>query len=662
MRRYARTLAIIAVLAVLAGLIVGFQTINIRDFERGGDTLLGLSLGLDLQGGSHLVYQAIDAETGEPAAPDERQMDSLKESIERRVNASGLGEPVIQILGENQLLVQLPGIRDLARAKDLIGETAQLVFRHRTLGVERVIDELTEEDIVGVELGLFPVEAPEGMEDAPETGESASDDEPQTGETPVAESTPETSSESGEGEPSEEEAGAEEEAEVEAEVEDGLPGLFVEFTDDGAAKFGEIVDRLRESLGLDEAGNPVEGDFIPLPSLLSVSVEGAQTLDFDLVYALLAGPLGLQLNIDPRTPVSAPFIERVDDSNVFVLNIGNIAQTLTEARETFGDEVTVSFPREIQGKLDEDIGLTGENLTSAYADQHQGSGQPIVVVEFDVDGTKVFGELTEQIAGLSDHQVAIFLDDNELISPQVTTAITAGSAIIQGRDFTLERVQDLALLLESGRLPTPIELIAERDVDAILGADSLSKSVVAGLVGLALVLLFMVLYYRIPGVIAAVALVFYSLLILAIFKILPITLTLSGVGAVILSIGMAVDANILIFERMKDELRLGRTLMAAINIGFNRAWPAIRDGNVSTLITCAILFYFSDQLGTTVVQGFASALAIGVLLSMFTAIFVSRTILRVMANTRLSRRPEWFVPSGGADLPQQHTAPLVQRS
>ena len=170
MRRYARTLAIIAVLAVLAGLIVGFQTINIRDFERGGDTLLGLSLGLDLQGGSHLVYQAIDAETGEPAAPDERQMDSLKESIERRVNASGLGEPVIQILGENQLLVQLPGIRDLARAKDLIGETAQLVFRHRTLGVERVIDELTEEDIVGVELGLFPVEAPEGMEDAPETG------------------------------------------------------------------------------------------------------------------------------------------------------------------------------------------------------------------------------------------------------------------------------------------------------------------------------------------------------------------------------------------------------------------------------------------------------------------------------------------------------------
>ena len=656
MRRYARTLAIIAVLAIVAGLIVGFQTINIRDFERGGDTLLGLSLGLDLQGGSHLVYQAIDADTGEPAAPDERQMDALKESIERRVNASGLGQPIIQILGENRLLIQLPGIRDLARAKDFIGETAQLVFRHRTLEAERVIDELTEDDIVGVELGLFSVEAPEGMEDAPETGGSASGDEPQADETPIAESTPETSGESGEGEPSEEEA------EAEAEVEDGLPGLFVEFTDDGAAKFGEIVDRLRVSLGLDEEGNPVEGDYIPFPSRLSVSVKGAQTLDFELAYALLAGPLGLQLDIDPRTPISAPFIERIDESNVFVLNIGNIAQTLTEARETFGDEVTVSFPREIQGKLDEDIGLTGENLTSAYADQHQGSGQPIVVVEFDVDGTRVFGELTEQIAGLSDHQVAIFLDENELISPEVTTAITAGSAIIQGRDFTLERVQDLALLLESGRLPTPIELIAERDVDAILGADSLSKSVVAGLVGLALVLLFMVLYYRMPGVIAAVSLAFYALLILAIFKILPITMTLSGVGAVILSIGMAVDANILIFERMKDELRLGRTLMAAINIGFNRAWPAIRDGNVSTLITCAILFYFSDQLGTTVVQGFASALAIGVVLSMFTAIFVSRTILRVVANTRLSRRPGWFVPSGGADLPQQHTAPLVQRS
>ena len=178
MRRYARTLVTIVVLAVIAGVIVGFEKITIGDFERGGDTLLGLSLGLDLQGGSHLVYQAIDADTGEPFSPGERQMESLKEAIERRVNASGLGEPIIQILGESQLLIQLPGIRDLTRAKDLIGETAQLVFRHRTLNVSRVIDELTEEDIINVALGLFPVMVlPQETSDAEEEVEKQDESE-----------------------------------------------------------------------------------------------------------------------------------------------------------------------------------------------------------------------------------------------------------------------------------------------------------------------------------------------------------------------------------------------------------------------------------------------------------------------------------------------------
>ena len=212
-------------------------------------------------------------------------------------------------------------------------------------------------------------------------------------------------------------------------------------------------------------------------------------------------------------------------------------------------------------------------------------------------------------------------------------------------------MRDLALLLESGTLPLPIELLRERTVDAILGADSLRKSLIAGVVGLALVLTFMVLYYRLPGLLAAVALVIYAGLVLATLKVLPgsfTTLNLSGVGALILSIGMAVDANILIFERMKDELRGGRTLMSAINIGFNRAWPAIRDGNVSTLITCGVLFWFSEQLGETVLQGFAVTLAIGVGWSMFSAITVSRTLLRVIATSRVSRHLGLFVPPGEA--------------
>ena len=209
------------------------------------------------------------------------------------------------------------------------------------------------------------------------------------------------------------------------------------------------------------------------------------------------------------------------------------------------------------------------------------------------------------------------------------------------------------MLLESGRLPVPIKLITERAIDATLGIDSLSKSASAGLLGILLVLLFMIMYYRIPGFIAALALILYSVMLLSIFKLLPVTLTLSGVAAGILSIGMAVDANILIFERMKEELKLGRTLLTSINIGFARAWPAIRDGNVSTLITCAILFWFADTLGATIVQGFALTLAIGVSISMFTAIIVSRTLLRIMTVTWFSRFHLMFVPSGKSDLPKQ---------
>ena len=214
-------------------------------------------------------------------------------------------------------------------------------------------------------------------------------------------------------------------------------------------------------------------------------------------------------------------------------------------------------------------------------------------------------------------------------------------------------MRDISLLLESGRLPIPITLIKEESVDAILGADSLAKSVVAGLVGLALVLLFMALYYRAAGVVAATALVIYAMLLLAIFKGLPVTLRLAGISAAILSIGMAVDANILIFERMKEELRAGRTLLSAVNIGFNRAWPAIRDSNVSTLITCAILFWFADTLGAPVVQSFAITLSIGVTVSLFSAITVSRTLLRLMAATPLARRLSIFVPGGRSDLPRQ---------
>ena len=635
MRRYARTLITIVLLVTLAGLILGFQKISIGQFERGGDTVLGLSLGLDLQGGSYLVYQAelIDPATGVGQVPALDEMEALKRSIERRVNASGLGLPIIQLLGEDRLLIQLPGISDVGRAEDIIGETAQLVFKHREYGVTRDLTDLAEGDIVSVEADLIPVE----LLEAAQAAEQANQPLPQFPETmSIATPTPDEGEGEGQGE-GEGEGGEAEDAPPPLDPADYPPVLIVKFTPDGAEKFSAVVDRLRESFydSLEQAaqGPPV------LPGRLDVSIEGDSNLRFE---------------------VTGIAISRVDDSERFVFPFpadseGAQVTDLEVARGMLGGGAAVLFS-ETQAWVDTDINLTGDDLARAYPSQQTQSGAPIVVLEFDERGAKIFGDLTSRIAGSRDDAIAIFLDDEELISPTVESAITSGAAIIQGRDFTVERVRDVALLLESGRLPIPITQVEKRTVDAILGADSLRKSVIAGLVGLALVLVFMILYYRVPGLAAAGALVIYAALILAVFKIIPITLDLSGVSAAILSVGMAVDANILIFERMKEELRAGRTLMSSVNIGFNRAWPAIRDSNVSTLITCAILFWFADQLGASLVQSFSAALAVGVVTSMFSAIVVTRTMLRVIASTNLSGRVRLFVPAGGAQLPQQAAA------
>ena len=617
MRRYARSLTLIAVLVTLAGIILGIQTITIGEFERGGDNALGLSLGLDLQGGSDLRYQAVDTATGEPITPEKDQMESLKRSIEERVNASGLGETNIQILGDDRLLVQLPGVDDPDRAKSLIGETAQLVFKHRMLRIPRSLDEEFAEHIVSVTAGTLTL-----------------DEEGQTTVIPPgATTTPQAVGAQGEGE----QQGGEP-----AEQPQGTSVLVVEYTEEGAERFSEVVARLIQSLAPVQSESPNPRTYA---SILDISVQGAELLRFE-VSALSAFRIGTSTRFAFVFPQAG--------------QVGGVADAET-AQAMLGDSPVIQLT-EIQGKVDEDIGLTGDDLATAYADQESGTGLPIVIVEFKSRGTRIWGDLTSRLAGSPNDEIAILLDEQELISPQVVTAITAGVTQIRG-SFTLERARDLALLLQSGSLPVTIELIEERDVDAILGADSLRKSVIAGLVGLSLVLLFMTLYYRVPGVAAAVALLIYASLVLAIFKMLSLTLNLPGVAAMILSVGMAVDANILIFERMKDELRAGRTLLSAINLGFNRAWPAIRDGNVSTLITCGILFWFSDQLGETIVQGFAAALAIGVLVSMFSAITVSRTLLRVLATTPLARRLGMFIPGGEAQLPkQQAAAPATERS
>ncbi len=272
-------------------------------------------------------------------------------------------------------------------------------------------------------------------------------------------------------------------------------------------------------------------------------------------------------------------------------------------------------------------GLTGKQFKRASLEFDQTSGVPQVVLQFDAEGTKMFADLTSRSIGKT---IAIFLDNEVLSAPVVNTAITDGRAYITGK-FTVPEAKELVTRLNSGALPVPIKLISQQNVGATLGLQSVQKSVAAGLIGFAIIALFMILYYRLPGAIAVIALAIYVFLSLAVFKLFGVTLTLAGIAGFILSIGMAVDANILIFERMKEELRRGKTLQQAVEDGFSRAWLSVRDSNFSSLITTFILGYF----GSSIIRGFAVTLALGIMLSMFTAITITRTFLRLLVGHNL---------------------------
>jgi preprotein translocase subunit SecD len=219
-------------------------------------------------------------------------------------------------------------------------------------------------------------------------------------------------------------------------------------------------------------------------------------------------------------------------------------------------------------------------------------------------------------------------------------AVLTNNGIITG--LSLEQARLLALQLNAGALPVPVSIQSETTVDATLGADSVHKSIVAGELALIVVVAFMLLYYRLPGLAASGALLVYALVTLSIFKLIPVTLTLASIAGFILSVGMAVDANILIFERMKEELRSGKTIAAAIRAGEDRAWPSIRDSNTSTLITCAVLYFFGQQFGATIIMGFALVLGIGVVVSLFSAIFVTRTFLELLLSQSWAHSPRLF--------------------
>jgi preprotein translocase subunit SecD len=279
----------------------------------------------------------------------------------------------------------------------------------------------------------------------------------------------------------------------------------------------------------------------------------------------------------------------------------------------------------------QNTGLTGQQLDGARVGLGDFVQEPLVHLQFNPEGADLFEEITTRNVG---KPLAIYLDGLPLQLPTVQNAISGGQAQISGQ-FTIEEAQQLVNDLNAGAIPVPITLISQQSIGPTLGKLSLEQSIQAALFGFLLVLAFMVLFYRIPGVLAALALLIYAVLVLATLKLLAVTFTLAGVAGFILSIGMAVDANILIFSRMREELSEGRDLASSIEEGFRRAWPSIRDGNITTLLVAIILFRF----GSSFVQGFALTLLIGILMSMFSAIFVTKSFLRLFVHTKLEKIP-----------------------
>ena len=352
------------------------------------------------------------------------------------------------------------------------------------------------------------------------------------------------------------------------------------------------------------------------------------------------------VNIETQGRALTEIVTQIGQLNRFEVTSG-----IDDAKALIGQTARLEFKeRTCENEActtftDADLGLTGDDLSRAEAATNH-LGVWVVNVQFNDRGSDIFSDLTRRIStteAQTTKRIAVLMDDRELIAPRALAWIRDGRTQISG-NFNRDRARELAIQIEAGSLDVPLRLIQESDVDALLGSESLKNSLIAALVGLGLVFVFMIIYYRMAGVVAAFALVFYAIIVLAIFKMIPITLELAHIGGFILSIGMAVDANILIFERMKEEVRIGRTLASSMEVGFSRAWPAIRDSNISTMITCVVLLWFGDRLGGGLVTGVAISLFIGVAVSMFTAVVVSRNLLQLTAWIGLGGRIELFTP------------------
>lgn len=329
------------------------------------------------------------------------------------------------------------------------------------------------------------------------------------------------------------------------------------------------------------------------------------------------------VNEEERLIVELPGITNVDEAVELIGQTPLLEFKLVKTTDTqieYGDTLPIDYYVE--------TGLTGRFVERAQLEFGTGgthiSNEPVILLSFNKEGEDIFAEMTKNNIG---NQLAIFLDGVVISSPVIREEITGGQATISG-NFNPEEARELVRNLNFGALPLPIELLSTQSVGASLGRNALDRGVFAGSIGFLAVIIFLILWYRVPGILSTISLLIYISIMFALFKLVPVTLTSAGIAGFILSVGMAVDANILIFERMKEELKIGKSIPESVENGFKRAWLPIRDGNISSIITAVILFWF----GTSIVEGFALTFGIGVLVSMLTAITITRTLLRSFGN------------------------------
>jgi len=664
---------LIIIIALGAGLIVGGNYYN-----RGADWLAGKTnnyvklphvkefpfrLGLDLQGGTHLVYKA-DVESI-PAAERANALAGVRDVIERRINVFGVSEPVVQTnrtgAGEYEVVVELAGVKDVNEAIKMIGETPILEFKEQKTGTpelsaeaKKAIEDFNKAaesraiEALGKVLsgGDFSALAREYSEDT-ETKDKGGDMGfiTESGQPEVVRAvknlelgkfTGDLVRTSGgyeifklEGKREKKNPFNNNEIEKETKAshilicyegatrcegklskDDALKKINELKGQANAANFKELAKKNSTEPGAAQTGGDL--GWFGAGQMVKAFEDAAKSMKVGDISAVVETEFGYHL------------IYKEGERPVIEYSVRNILiKTKSETEAAAGVDAEW-----------QNTELTGKNLKRAVVQFDPNDNMPEVSLEFDDEGSQMFAAITKRNVG---RPVAIFLDGFAISVPNVNEEITGGKAVISGK-FNINEAKLLAQRLNAGALPVPVELVSQENVGASLGQESIRASFIAGLVAFLLVAIFMILFYRFPGFLAVFALLIYSLIVMAVFKIWPVTLTLAGLAGFIMSIGMAVDANVLIFARFREELRRGKPLDAALEEGFMRAWPSIRDSNFFTIITCVILIFFT----TSVVKGFAVTLIIGVAVSMFSAIIITRNFLRLIPSSWLEKK-NWLI-------------------